>query len=134
MHLKVAGSVPGQGTYLGCRFHPWPRQVWEATNQSFFLTSVYLSLSLSLPPSPRHWPLPLLSLPLCLKKKKNHLAGVAQWIERGLQSKGLPVRFPVRAHVWVAGQVPSGGHTRGNHTLIFLSLSPSLPLSLKINQ
>ena len=62
------------------------------------------------------------------------LAGVAQWIERGLQTRGLLVRFPVRAQAWVAGQVPSGGHVRGNHTLIFLSLSPSLPLSLKINK
>ena len=37
------------------------------------------------------------------------LAGVAQWIELGLRTKGSPVRFPVRAHAWVAGQVPSGG-------------------------
>ena len=28
---------------------------------------------------------------------------------------------------------PVGGHVRGNHTSMFLSLSPSLPLSLKIN-
>ena len=32
----------------------------------------------------------------------------------------------------VAGQVPSRGHTRGNHTLFLSSLSPSIPLSLKI--
>ena len=38
-----------------------------------------------------------------------------------------------RAHAWVVGQVPSRGHVRGNH-LMFLSLSPSLPLSLKIKQ
>ena len=54
-------------------------------------------------------------------------------LSAGLQTKGSPVRFPVRAHAWVAGQVPSGRHARGNHTLIFLSLSPSLPHSLKIN-
>ena len=52
------------------------------------------------------------------------LAGIAQWIECGLRTKGLLVRFPVRAHAWVAGQAPSGG----NHTLMFLSLPP-LPLS-----
>ena len=39
--------------------------------------------------------------------------------------------MPVKAHAWVAGQVPSRGHTRGNHTLMFLSLSPSLALSIK---
>ena len=49
-----------------------------------------------------------------------------------LQTKGLPVQFPVRAHPWVSGQVPSRGHMRGNHTLMFLSLSFSL--SLKINK
>ena len=59
------------------------------------------------------------------------LPGVAQWIEHGLQTKGSPVLSPVRAHVWVAGQVPSRGHTRGNHTLMLLSLSFSVlsPLS-----
>ena len=44
-----------------------------------------------------------------------------------LQTKGSPVRFPVRARAWVAGQVPSRGCVRGNHTLMFLSF-PS-PLS-----
>ena len=55
------------------------------------------------------------------KKKKNMLklsrvalAGVAPWIELGLRTKGLQVRFPVRAHAWVAGQVPIGGHARDN--------------------
>ena len=51
----------------------------------------------------------------------------AQWIEHGLRTKGLLVRFPVKAHAWVAGQVPRGSHMRVNHTLLFLSpfLSPS---------
>ena len=31
-------------------------------------------------------------------------------------------------------KVPSGGRVRGNHTLMFLFLSSSLPLSLKINK
>ena len=37
-------------------------------------------------------------------------------------SLGSLVRFPVRAHAWFAGQVPSRGHVRGNHTSMFLSL------------
>ena len=53
-------------------------------------------------------------------------------LSAGLQIKGSLVQFPVRAHAWVAGQVPSGWHARGNHTLVFLSLSPlSLHLSKK---
>ena len=30
-------------------------------------------------------------------------------LSAGLQTKGSPVRFPVRAHLWVVGQVPSRG-------------------------
>ena len=43
------------------------------------------------------------------------------------------VGFPVRAHAWVVGHIPSRGRVRGNHTLIFLSLSSSFPFSLKRN-
>ena len=52
----------------------------------------------------------------------------------GLWSKGSPVWFLVRAHAWTAGQVPSWGRTRDNHTLMFFSLSFSFPFSLKINK
>ena len=48
------------------------------------------------------------------------LVGVAQWVERGLQTMGSPVRFPVGEHAWVAGQAPSRGYSRSNHTLMFL--------------
>ena len=74
--------------------------------------------------------------PSCLIKENRALAvRVAQWIEHRLRTKGPPVRFPVRAHAWVACQVPSEVHSRGNHTLMFLSLSFSLPspLSKEIN-
>ena len=54
-------------------------------------------------------------------------------LSAGLRTKGLPVQFPVRTLVWVVGQVPSWGRTRGNHTLMFLSLSlPSPSLKIKI--
>ena len=53
----------------------------------------------------------------------------------GLQTKRSLVRFPVRAHAWVVNQVPSRGHdARGNHTLMFLSLSFSLPSPLSKNK
>ena len=48
-------------------------------------------------------------------------------LSTGLQTKGLPVQFPVKAHAWVVGQVPSRGYVRGNHTVMFLSLSLFLP-------
>ena len=47
-----------------------------------------------------------------------------------LWTKGSLVRCPVRAHAWIAGQVPSKGRMRGNHTLMFLSLSFSLSFPL----
>ena len=56
-------------------------------------------------------------------------------LSAGLHTKGLPVRFPIQAHAWVVGYVPSRGRTRGNRTLTFLSLSFSLlSPSIKINK
>ena len=52
----------------------------------------------------------------------------------GLWTTGLLVQFPVRVHAWVAGQAPNRGLTRGNHTLLFLSLPPSFPFSLHKSQ
>ena len=60
-------------------------------------------------------------------KTRPALAGVAQGIEHSLPTKGSLVWFSVRAYAWVVGQDPSGGHTRGNHTFMFLSLSLSIP-------
>ena len=70
-----------------------------------------------------------------MKESGRHLAGMAQWIEHRPANQRVTGQFPVRAHAWVAGQGPSKGCARGNHTLMFLSLSFSLssPLS-KINQ
>ena len=52
-------------------------------------------------------------------------------LSTGLRTTGSLVRFPVRTHfLWVSGQVPSRGHMRGNHPLMFLSLSFSLPSPL----
>ena len=45
-------------------------------------------------------------------------------LSAGLQTGWSPVWFPVRAHAWVVGQVPSWGH------VMFLSLSFSLPWPL----
>ena len=55
-------------------------------------------------------------------------------LSTGLQTKGLSVLLPVRAHAWVAGQVPRTGRSRGSHTLMFLSLSFSLPSPLSKNK
>ena len=38
------------------------------------------------------------------------------------QKEEINIRFPVRAHAGVAGQVPSRGHTRDNYALMFFSL------------
>ena len=42
--------------------------------------------------------------------------------------------FKTYYNTWVAGQVPGKGHARGNQTLMFLSLFPYPPPSLKINK
>ena len=38
-------------------------------------------------------------------------------VTAGLQTNGSLVQSPVKAYAWVAGQVPSRRHVRGNHTL-----------------
>ena len=55
-------------------------------------------------------------------------------LSAGVWTKGSLVQFLVGAHAWVVGQVPGRGHTRGNHTLTFLSLFFSLPSPLSTNK
>ena len=51
-----------------------------------------------------------------------------------LQSKGRPAGLPVRAHAWVAGSGMEERQPIDVLALVSLSLSPSLPLSIKINK
>ena len=37
-NLRVAGLIPSQGTYLGCRFDPQSGSIQEATNPHFSLS------------------------------------------------------------------------------------------------
>ena len=50
-----------------------------------------------------------------------------------LQTK-LPVQFLVRAQTWVVGQVSAGSVQEATNRCFSYSLSPSLPISLKINK
>ena len=50
-------------------------------------------------------------------------------LSTGLRTKGSLVGFPVAAHAWVVGQVPSGGHKRQPYTDISLSFSLPSPLT-----
>ena len=45
------------------------------------------------------------------------------WAQAVNQRVASPVQFPVRAHAWVVGQIPSRGCMRGNHTLMFLPVT-----------
>ena len=73
---KLAGLIPGQGTYLGRELDPQFGCIWEANNECFSLTmmSLSLSLSVSLPLSPSLSRPPALPLSISvgedLKKKK----------------------------------------------------------------
>ena len=62
------------------------------------------------------------------------LAILAQWILCQPENQRVSGSIPVRSYAWVAGQVPSRGRARGNHTLMFLSLSFSLPSLLSKNK
>ena len=55
-------------------------------------------------------------------------------LSASLRTKGSQVQFPVRAHVWVVGQIPNWGHQRQLHIDVSLPLF-LLPFpSLKINK
>ena len=54
--------------------------------------------------------------------------GSVDWVPV-CESKGHQFDSQSRPYPWVLGQVPHMGHMRGNQTLMFLSLSPSFPLS-----
>ena len=69
---------------------------------------------------------------------KNIYQALLVWLSglsTGLQTKRSLVQFPVRAHAWVAGKVPSGGaHKRQPHIDVSLPLFlPPFP-SLTINK
>ena len=45
IHQNVGGSIPGQGTYLGCRFYPWSGVCMEGNQPILLSLSPFLSLS-----------------------------------------------------------------------------------------
>ena len=51
-----------------------------------------------------------------LKRKGLALTGIAQWVEQQPEKGKVVGSIPSRGrvHAWVAGQVPSWGHARGN--------------------
>ena len=55
--------------------------------------------------------LPVYNTLCTISKREAALAGVAQWIEHrtGTEKQRVVVRFPVRAHAWVASPAPSRG-------------------------
>ena len=62
------------------------------------------------------------------------LTGVAQWIVPACEPRGHWFDFQSGHMPGLWAQVPGRGCMRGNHTLIFLSFSFSLPSSLSKNK
>ena len=54
------------------------------------------------------------------------LAAVAQWTEHWPPDQRVIGLIPSQGTCLGCGRVPSGGHARGNHTLMFLSLPSPL--------
>ena len=63
------------------------------------------------------------------------LAGVVQRVERQPVNQRVSSSIPSQGTCLGCGpgQISSRGHVKGNHTLMFFFLSPSLPLCVKIN-
>ena len=63
------------------------------------------------------------------------LPGVAQWIECSpAEPKGRHLDSQLGYMPRLQARSPVGGRMRSNHTLMFFSLSSSVPLSLNINK
>ena len=73
---------------------------------------------------------------ICLSETihSSALAGVAQWIDHRPANQRVAGSIASQGHAWVAGPVPSRGYTRGNHTLMFLSLFFFFPSPLSKNK
>ena len=71
------------------------------------------------------------SLLFFLKEMSLALADVAQWIECWTANQRVTSSIPSLGHMFgLQASSPIGGTWKGNHTLMFLSLSFSLPSSL----
>ena len=69
-----------------------------------------------------------------IKTPEKSLCGVAQWIEHWPENQRVASSIPNQGTCLGCGPGPLWwGHVRGNHTLMFLSISPYISLSLKIN-
>ena len=66
------------------------------------------------------WLIPLITITgIHLNNKKVAWLVWLSGLSASLWYKGSLVQFPVRAHAWVLGHVPSTGYMRGNCTLMF---------------
>ena len=75
-----------------------------------------------------------------VKERKNHMFYLKYqhmlWVvwlsglSADLQTERSPVRFPVRTHAWVAGQVPSWEYVRVNRWMHLSHTDVPLPLLL----
>lgn len=70
-YTEVVGSTLRHNTCPGCGFSPQSGHVWETTNGYFFLTAMFLSLSLS-----PHLPLFLQSTNTSSGKDKNFITDI----------------------------------------------------------
>ena len=144
-HVPWLGIKPGTFLFAGrCSIHWSLARAHSVLFSSSILITIWNSLILLLNCCLLHWNVDVGDLRLHLVyryisstqnsfwhlpgaqwifiERIHALAGVAPWIECGLQTKGLPVRFPVREHIASHVSLSLKRH-------IFLSLSPSLPLS-----
>ena len=117
--------------------------LWKTPCDTYKLTPSYFDLILKTPN--QFWAffsetneLWLIHMIWLSNRKKHPWLVWLSGLSIGLWTKRSQVQFPVRAHAWVAGQVPSWGHARGSQLMflshIDVSLTLSLPLSLEINR
>ena len=78
INRKVAGLIPGQGTYWGFKVGPWSGCIWEATDRCFPLSHQCFSPSL---------PLSLKSISMSLGKAKKIFLRCTSQMKRTISTK-----------------------------------------------
>ena len=109
--VKDAFRIPKSSTFLP---HPWMSIWWGVPSSSLRNASKWAF---------GNWAIcSLLPIPFKSQDLRPGWCGSVHWAP-ACEPKGVRFNSQPWAHAWVVGQVPSQRRVRGNHTLMFLSLS-----------
>ena len=128
-HVSWLGIEPGTLWFTGRHSIHWATPAREGTTSWNWDTKWQNSLWET---NLGSWQIQSLDMHLSKLREQPQLVWLSG-LSAGLWTRGSPIQFPVRAHAWVAGQVPSRVSKRKPHVGVSLPLFlPPFPLSKKL--